>query len=185
MTALASHQCGQAGLKSQSWFQMCVYIYLLLVLLPAPMVFRRVLQSSSLHKTNISIKFQFDLETPWICHCKCLFILLYLFLYLFRSNTGASYLKWGQCSSVSANQSLWLAVFKFLLYIFSKILTCSLYLAMISSNADWYSATEVWSSMFSCCNSRMRAFSSWLPNMSVLRGLWCATSLRSLTTSRY
>lgn len=66
-----------------------------------------------------------------------------------------------------------------------NVLTCSLYLAMMSSRADWYSATEVWSSMFSCCNSRIRAFSSWLPKISVLRGLRFATSLRSLTTSWY
>ena len=44
---------------------------LLLVLIPAPRVFLRVLQFSANHKTNIS-KFQFDLETversatPWI-----------------------------------------------------------------------------------------------------------------------
>ena len=58
--ALASHQCGLGLIPGVD--AICG-LSLLLVLVPAPRVFRRVLQFSSLHKNQNISKFQFDLET--------------------------------------------------------------------------------------------------------------------------
>ena len=66
--AIASHQCGPGSIPGLG---VRCGLSLLLVPVPAPRVFPRVLRFSSLHKTNIS-KFQFELEiverraTPWI-----------------------------------------------------------------------------------------------------------------------
>lgn len=63
--------------------------------------------------------------------------------------------------------------------------TCSLYLFIINSRADWCSANEVCSSIFSSCSWRILAFSSWLPRTKVLLGRWWAASFNSFTSSRY
>lgn len=86
--------------------------------------------------------------------------------------------------------------------------TCSLYLLMISSSADWCSSSDVRSSaerekhlkqtygtrqqtsqtqqntpVFSCCSSRIWRFSCWMPMTSVERGrclaTWFSTSISS------
>ena len=67
--ALASHQCGPGSILGLG---VICGLSLLLVLVPAPRVFLRVLQFSSLHKNqHFQIPVKFDLETvdrratPW------------------------------------------------------------------------------------------------------------------------
>ena len=64
-----------------------------------------------------------------------------------------------------------------------ELLTCSRYLFMMSSSADWCSARETLNSLFSCSRFCIRWFSNCEPNMRVDRGRWSAISFNLFTSS--